>query len=108
MIDFLDPKKCVDPKKACKDAIVFRIYYQDAGKSPEDFHRLVKNLNGASEHGIDLALLCVASFKKARAVGKVAANLYPEAAKQVLEAKQYMLGHWASCERFRSTIPANL
>jgi len=94
MIDFLDPKKCVDPKKACKDAIVFRIYYQDAGKSPEDFHTLVKNLNGASEHGIDLAILCVASFEEARATSFAAANLYPEAAKQVLEAKQYMLGHW--------------
>ena len=38
MIDFLDTTKCADPKRACEDAIDFRIYYQDAGKSPDPFH----------------------------------------------------------------------
>ena len=94
MIDFVDTAKCPDPTKACKDAIVFRIYYQDAGKSPADFHRLAFNLNAARAREIDLAILCVASFREARAVGNVEKNLYPETSKRVLAAKQYMLGHW--------------
>jgi len=79
MIDFLNP---IFP-----DLVDFRIYYQDAAEPPTPFHTLRYNvLNGAQN--IDLAILCVASFKEA------AGDNYPETAKQILEPSHFLLAHW--------------
>ncbi len=79
MIDFLNP--------FFPDEVDFRIYYQDAAEPPMPFHTLRHNTMGGARH-IDLAILCVASFKEAPG------DHYPETAKQVLQPTHFLLSHW--------------
>lgn len=65
------------------DRVAFRIYYDDAAHDPPDGFPGRALLD---EHGIDVAILCVASWQQVKQ--------YPKALLEHLQPRHVLLGHW--------------
>lgn len=63
--------------------VAFRVYYDDAAHDPPDG---VPDQALLDEHGVDVAILCVASWQQVRQ--------YPNALLAHLQPKHVLLGHW--------------
>ena len=74
LIDFLDEQ----------GSIAFRVHYQDAASTPP--LGFAPELPANEQKRVDLAILCVASFKQV--------NNYPEGIVRAIRPKNIMLGHW--------------